>query len=119
MILHAATNPASPRRRLPASPAATLTALALALAAAPLAAADLTVAALRLGVGVLSREYHGSSSTTATSPLKNLTMVSMSLTIGLSLRSTLALIRHFLKFSWPGFEERSIPKHSLGVSASH
>lgn len=39
----------------------------LALAAAPLAAADLTVADLRLGVGVLSQEYRGASSNTITS----------------------------------------------------
>ena len=38
----------------------------LALAALPLAAADMNVADLRLGVGILSNEFKGSSSTTVT-----------------------------------------------------
>jgi hypothetical protein len=44
----------------------TSTAALLALAGMPLAAADMTVADLRLGVGVLSREYKGESSTKIT-----------------------------------------------------
>lgn len=53
-------------RRIPGQLATTLA--ALACAACPLAAAELTVSDLRLGVGVLSREYTGASESTLTTP---------------------------------------------------
>lgn len=43
----------------------------LALAAMPLAAAEMTVADLRLGVGILSNEFKGASSTTVTNQNNN------------------------------------------------
>lgn len=48
------------------------TAAALSMAVIPLSAADMTVADLRLGVGVLSREFKGESSTTISDQSGNL-----------------------------------------------
>lgn len=48
-----------------------ISATLLALAAMPLAAADMNVADLRLGVGILSHEFKGASSTTVTNQNNN------------------------------------------------